>query len=86
MCEMHVCACAVCAFTFAMQSITLKLHTTALEMSPTYIPAPSLMRPNILGPQVTALDRFHCTLPVTEIISKSHTNPAEVLIYVRAVM
>ena len=42
------------------------------------------MRPNILGPQMTALDRFHCTLPVTAIIPESHTNPAYVLIYVRS--
>ena len=54
-----MCACAVHAFNLCNEVNHIKTSQDRFR-EVTYIPAISVMRPNILGLQVTTVDRFHC--------------------------
>ena len=57
-------ACAVHAFNLGNEVNHIKTSQDCFR-EVTYIPAISVMRPNILGLQVTTVDRFHCNCIVS---------------------
>ena len=67
---MRVCVNCMCACVRAVHAFDLCNEVNHIKTSQdrfrevTYIPAISVMRPNILGLQVTAVDRFHCNCTV----------------------